>query len=149
MKDYSKALKILNNAIAIDSNDANAYYNRGVTTMESYLNWEEAIDDFKKYLTLTSPNDSWVEDAKYYISYMENRLSNDIIYKINRCISKLKDYLSADDLKITHYTKLYVLNSLIFKNSDFRLSEGNFLNDKSEGIELFKFLDPGNVIFSK
>jgi hypothetical protein len=41
---------------------------------------------------------------------------------------------------ITHYTSLSVLKNLIFDDSKFRISEGNFLNDPSEGKEFFKFL---------
>ena len=148
-KEYSIAIEILDRAITIDQSDANAFYNRGLAKMEGYLNWEDAINDFRKFIELTPPHDSWISYANYYISYMENRLNKRYFYKINKCISKIKSCLSVNDKDITHYTGVSTLKILIFDESNFRLSEGNFLNDSSEGNELFKFLDSENTLFSK
>ncbi|WP_165064956.1 hypothetical protein [Desulfovibrio sp. ZJ200] len=51
-------------------------------------------------------------------------------------------------IRVTHYTTLSALKKLVYDESKFRLSEGNFLNDPSEGRELFNFLDPTHQMFS-
>lgn len=146
-KDFNNSINILDNIILKYPNDAKAYYNRGLTKMEGFINWREAINDFKKFLDLTPSDDSWREYATYYINYIEHRL-NENLYKINYYITKIKHLLTVRDTCITHYTSLSVLKKLVFDKSKFRLSEGNFLNDSSEGKELFNFLDPSHNILN-
>lgn len=52
----------------------------------------------------------------------------------------IKVLLLFQDTCVTHYTGLSVAKVLILDKSKFRLSEGAFLNDTSEGQELFKYL---------
>lgn len=140
-KNYNKALEILNNAIKIDSSDANSFYNRGIVKLEGYVNWEESINDFKKFKELTPNSDTWVNYADYYINYIGERTQNPLLVELNQLVTKIKNCLICNESKIAHYTSLYTLKKLIFDKSKFRLSEGNFLNDPSEGLELFNFLD--------
>src|SRR5207253_9129741 len=42
---------------------------------------------------------------------------------------------------LTHYTSLSVAKIMIIDKSAFRLSEGSYLNDTSEGRELFNYLN--------
>lgn len=145
-KKFSEAIDKLDMAIFKDGDNANAYYNRGVAKMLGYIDWPGAINDFKKFLYLV-PNDTWQEYANHYISYMEKRINKRAIYYINRWVTDIKNLLRIIDIKVTHYTTLSALKELVFNDSKFRLSEGNFLNDSSEGRELFNFLDPENQIF--
>jgi len=55
-------------------------------------------------------------------------------------VNKIKELLLFEKGSITHYTSLSVAKALIIDKSSFRLSEGAFLNDTSEGKELYKFL---------
>lgn len=145
-KKFNEAIDKLDVAIFKDATNANAYYNRGVAKMEGYSNWPDAIDDFNKFLEL-SPNDSWLEYANYYITYMEKRVNNKSIYDINRRVADIKNLLRITGIKVTHYTTLSALKELVFNESKFRLSEGNFLNDPSEGREFFNFLNSEQQIF--
>ena len=49
---------------------------------------------------------------------------------------------------MTHYTGFSVTKALILDESKFRLSEGAYLNDTSEGRELFNFLPAFTISFS-
>ena len=148
------ALEDYNKAISIDTYFANAYYNRGIlkkdskTSTDSKINLEEAKQDFQKYLELTAgENDNWAKYAEYYIEDINeriaeiNELKNDNeLSNIENLISKIKTELIVTEDCITHYTSLSALRSLILGHSKFRMSEGNFMNDPSEGKGFFKFL---------
>lgn len=141
MKEYDKAIENYNKAIEIDSNYANAYYNRGLAKKEQNVDLKGGKQDFEIYLELTANDkkDVWNKYANYYIECI-----NEIIkYKlsvITDLVDKIKDVLLISEDCITHYTSLSVLKILILDSHKFRISEGNFLNDPSEGKEFFNFL---------
>jgi len=140
LKEYNTAIVDYNNAIEIDPNYASAYYNRGLAKKENNIDFEGSKQDFEKYLELTADeNDIWAKYANYYIESL-NEINDNELFAIVDIISKIKSILHVEEDCITHYTSLSVLKSLILGNSKFRLSEGNFMNDPSEGREFFNFL---------
>lgn len=141
MKKYDTAIADYNKAIEIDPYYANAYYNRGLAKKEKNVDLEGSKQDFEKYLELSADeNDIWAKYANYYIEYINERLNDKELSVIADIIAKIKDLLLIKDDCITHYTSLSVLKSLILDNVRFRISEGNFMNDPSEGREFFSFL---------
>lgn len=138
---YNEALENYNKAIEIYPSFANAYYNRGLALKEQNVDLDRSKQDFQKYLELTDDeNDNWAKYAKYYIESIDE-INDKELSDIVNLVVKIKDVLLIKEKCITHYTSLSVLKSLILDNTKFRLSEGNFMNDPSEGKEFFNFLD--------
>lgn len=148
MKKYDNAIADYDKAIDIDPDYANAYYNRGLAKKEQNIDIEGGKRDFEKYLELTvDENDIWARYANYYIEYINERLNDKELADIADLVAKIKEVLLIKEDCITHYTSLSVLKSLILDSSKFRISEGNFMNDPSEGKEFFKFLEYKPNIF--
>jgi tetratricopeptide (TPR) repeat protein len=141
MKEYDTAIEDYSRAIEIDPDCANAYYNRGLAKKENKVDFEGSKQDFEKYLELTADeNDIWTKYANYYIEYINERINDKELSVIADLVDKIKDVLLINEDCITHYTSLSVLKSLILDSNKFRISEGNFMNDPSEGKEFFNFL---------
>lgn len=141
MKEYDQAIEYYNKAINIDPDYANAYYNRGIAKKEYNKDLAGSKHDFEKFIELTeNKNDKWVKFANHYIEEIDE-LNDKELSVIVDIISKIKDILLVNEDCITHYTSLSILKSLILDSSKFRLSEGNFMNDPSEGKEFFHFLE--------
>ncbi len=60
--------------------------------------------------------------------------------KVKECVEKIKKLLLYTGDTVTHYTGLSSARALIMQGSLFRISEASFLNDTSEGTEVFDFL---------
>jgi hypothetical protein len=154
--DYDGAIADYNAAIKINIDDENAYYYRGYAYYKKALN-ETSIylpkskQDFEKYLELTTEeNNDGAKYAKLYIEELNEVIEDPDLWIIKQLVNKIKVNLwIRKESYITHYTSLSVLKNLIFDDSKFRISEGNFLNDPSEGKEFFKFLKYNPDTFSK
>lgn len=140
--EFDKAIQDYNKAINIDTRYASAYYNRGIA-------WEEkeeqnkAIEDYKKYLELIpKKNDYWAQLAKERVKELEFLVDIPSYNAIIVLIKRIKEALIFEEECVTHYTSLSTAKILILKTgSTFRISEGAFLNDTSEGRALFDFLN--------
>jgi hypothetical protein len=140
-KKYGKAIEDYTKAIEIKPDLANAYYSRGLVKKEENIDLKGSKQDFEEYLQLaTDKNDIWAKYAKYYIEKIDE-LSDKKLTDIAEIVSKIKVILHIEDDFITHYTSLSVLKSLILDSTKFRISEGSFMNDPSEGIVFFEFLE--------
>lgn len=149
-KKYDIAIKDFDKAITIDTNDASAYFHRGLTKKENNVDLEGARQDFEKYIELTADGkDTWAKYANSYIEYITERINDKELSVIADLIANIKNILIFKEDCITHYTSLTALKSLILDISKFRISEGNFLNDPSEGKMFFNFLNYEPVTFSK
>jgi len=145
--DYDGAIADYTDAIKINIDVENAYYYRGFAYYKKALN-ETTIDlpksrqDFEKYLGLTSEkNNDAAKYAKLYIEELKDVIEDPNLWFIKQLVNNIKDKLwIRKESCITHYTSLSVLKDLIFDKSKFRISEGNFMNDPSEGEEFFKFI---------
>jgi len=140
--DYTKAIDSCKTNSDLDFNLdlANAYYNRGLAKKEGNIELKGSKQDFEKYLELTAGKDEiWDKYARDYIEDLK-RINDKELSVIVDLIASIKDVLLINEEYITHYTSLSVLKSLILDCNKFRISEGNFMNDPSEGREFFKFL---------
>jgi tetratricopeptide (TPR) repeat protein len=134
IKDYTKAIEI-------NPNFANAYYNRGLANKEKDYDPKEIKHDFEKYLELaTNINEVWAKYAKYYIEDLNEEIEDPELALIRQLVNEIKGQLMIKEECVTHYTTFSVLKKLILEESKFQISEGNFMNDPSEGTEFFKFL---------
>lgn len=141
IKKYNNAIADYNKAIEADPYYANAYYNRGLAKKENNVDLEGSKQDFEKYLELTAEeNDIWTKYAKYYIKDLNTMIKDPELKSIRQIVDNIKAKLLIKEECITHYTSLSVLQHLILENSKFRISEGNFMNDLSEGKEFLNFL---------
>jgi tetratricopeptide (TPR) repeat protein len=146
---YKEAINDYTDAIKIKPDFANAYYNMGLARKEYNDDPEKIKQDFEKYLELAiDENEIWTKYAKYYIEDLK-RINDKELSVIADLVSNIKDILHLDEDCITHYTSLSVLKSLILDSSKFRISEGNFINDPSEGTEFFNFLYDNTSTSSK
>ncbi len=150
MRKYDNAIKDYDVAISIDPNYANAYYNRGLAKKEHNVDLEGSKKDFERYLELTADEtDIWTKYAYCYIHKLNERINDKELSSIINLIEKIKEALLFNDNCITHYTSLSVLQNLILKESKFRISEGNFMNDPSEGQDFFNYLEYSPYLVSK
>ena len=100
------------------------------------MNYEKYIELISSSTT-ASNSDSFVLEK---INELKKFLENEKYKVISELVNKIKELLIFKDESITHYTGLSAAKALILDNSKFRLSEGAFLNDTSEGRELFRHL---------
>ncbi len=139
---YKEAIDDYTEAIKIKPDFENAYYSRGLAKKEMNVDLEGSKQDFKKYLKLViDKNELWVKYAKYYIEDLDVMIKDPDLRLIKHLIDNIKDILMIREKCITHYTSLSVLKSLILDNSKFRISEGNFMNDPSEGLVFYDFFN--------
>lgn len=149
-EDFDGAIEDYTQVMSKKLNDRNAYYYRGLTYYTKALNkikididlLSKSRDDFKKYLDLTvNEQDIGIRYAKYYLKKLDEK-EDSALTKIIKLVLDIKNILYIKELCITHYTSLSTMKKLILAdNCKLRLSEGNFMNDPSEGTELFSFLN--------
>lgn len=141
-EEYDKAIDDYTKAIEINPLFENAYYNRGLAKKEKDDKPKEIRSDFEKYLELTNyENEVWARYAKHYIKVLDDLIEDPKLLPIKILINNIKKTLLIEEECITHYSSLSALKSLIFDKSKFRISEGNFMNDPSEGTEFFNFME--------
>jgi len=140
-EEYDNAISDYTKAIEFNPNNPNPYYNRA-------LSWygkgesEKAIRDFKEYLKFThDKKDVWSQRAEAEIEQLTRLLGDKKLGQIADTINNIKSLLLFKEGCITHYTGLSTARSLLLEDSILRISEGAFLNDTSEGRELFKFFE--------
>jgi len=137
---YDKAITDYTNAIKLNPYFANAYYNRGLAKKENNVDPEGSKQDFKKYLELiTDANDIWAKYANQYIEELNEKIKDSELWSIKQLVKDIKGKLLIEE-ECVHYTKFSVLKKLIIEESQFNISDGNFMNDPSEGKEFFNFL---------
>lgn len=139
MGNVEKAIENYNKAIEIDSCSA-AYYNRALEFFNRQ-EYRKSLQDFSKYIKLKpGVKDYFSYNAKSKIIELRKLISSVEYSVISDLVNKIKQILHFKNGCITHYTSMSVAKSLIINDSPLRLSEGAFLNDTSEGRELYNFL---------
>ncbi len=140
LKEFDKSIECYKKAIELDPQYVNSYYGLGFTYSE-HKEYDKALTYYEKYVELTKNiPDYYTSVAKSRITELKKVKDSTEFSHIRELVNKIKDLLLFEKGCITHYTSLSVAKALILDGSDFRLSEGAFLNDTSEGRELFKFL---------
>ena len=140
--NYEEAIENFIKAIELDSDYASPLYSLGLAYFEQkkYL---EAKEYFQKYISKTEDKDDiFVGYAKSKIEEIDKLLEQNSFQEISEIVQDIKALLLFTDGNITHYTSLSTSKALLLNNeSNFRISEGTYLNDTSEGKELFKYLE--------
>ncbi len=140
-KEYHKAIDDYDKAIVLDKKYAFAYYNRA-WSYNFVQAFDKAIDDYKNYIQLTNnPDDFYSKVAESNIKELEKKLADGWYNEISELVAKIKKLLLFEHDCVTHYTGLSAAKAMVLSKSKFRLSEGAYLNDTSEGRELFEYLD--------
>jgi len=141
--NFEISIKNYKKAIDLKSDFSNAYYNSGLAKKIVAKEFDESIKDFEKFLELTPVKDDiWFKRASGFIKELLEKKKDIELNKIGDLTSKIKRLLLITEGCVTHYTGLSVVKKLILEdNNKFKISEGAFLNDTSEGTELFKFLE--------
>ena len=140
LKDNKKAIEFYSKALRADTNFISATYNRAMAYFE-IEEYSKSLADYENYLLLSSDSsDYYISWAKSRIAEIKRLISSTDYSRISELVFKIKNLLLFKDGCITHYTSLSVAKALILDKSQLRLSEGAYLNDTSEGMELFKFL---------
>ncbi|MGV3459868.1 MAG: tetratricopeptide repeat protein [Flavobacterium sp.] len=144
LSNFDKALEYYNTAIDIYDKEAHYFYNRALV-YELKDKYVEALKDYNRYLNLASkfPHDFPeynIRFAKAKIKELEIKIADVDISDISKIVNEIKSILLFDKPKLTHYTSLSAAKTMLIDSSKFRLSEGSYLNDTSEGRELYKFL---------
>lgn len=144
--EYSKAIDSYNKAIKINPNQPSSFYNRGLARIRADKDLHEAINDFKEFIDLSQGKDgNRLEWAKDYILLLNEQIKDNLLKEIDKITTEIKQLLLVKEGCVTHYTSLSTTKILVLnKESQFRLSEGSFLNDTSEGTELYTYLGHQN-----
>lgn len=141
LNDFEKANEYYLKAIKIDAKSDAPYYNLGRNYFEAN-EFKLAKRYFGKYITLTpDKKDFFYQNAVAKIEAIGKLLDSSTYKKVNELVQQIKELLLFKDTCVSHYTSISTIQLLILKESPLRLSEGSFLNDTSEGQELFKFLE--------
>lgn len=131
-------------AIELDRTYDISYYNLGLLYYDSD-NIVEAKKTFEKYLIYANDKESFTyKNTLSKIDEINKKIDNFSYKKISQIVKQIKELLRFGDDCISHYTSISTAQILLLNESPFRLSEGTFLNDTSEGEELFKFLKDSN-----
>lgn len=133
------AIDDLNIALGIDPNEAYTYYFRGdiYFTLKEY---DKSLSDFESFTALQKADKYYIDFARSKIAELKKLIGDKDFENITDLVNKIKELLLFKKGNITHYTGLTVARELILHDSMFRLSEGAFLNDTSEGRDLFDYL---------
>lgn len=129
-----------NEVIRLNPDEKYAYYNRALALTER-KQYKQAIDDYEHFVRLVGDTSGFTRQvALSKIIELEKRLENIWYDEIENTVDNIRKLLIFKNSCLTHYTSLSGARAMILENSSFRLSEGSFLNDTSEGRELFKYL---------
>lgn len=140
-KQFQKAIGFYTEAISLDKNYANAYSNRALVYIK-LRKYNEAIRDYEKLLQFTeisfaNTNPVVILDN---IQELKKKIENSWYEEVDYSVNSVKKILLFKKSYLTHFTGLSATKAMILDNSKFRLSEGNFLNDTSEGREFLDFV---------
>lgn len=139
-KDNIKAKEYYLKALSLSSKNSAPYYNLANILFEE-KEFEKAKEYYlKKIEIINDENEYYSKIAKSRIEEIDNILESKQYEKITNSVSKIKELLLFKKGNITHYTGVTVAKFLILDEVQFRLSEGAFLNDTSEGTILFDYL---------
>lgn len=145
LNDHDKAIADYSKAIELNDKYADAYYNRAFN-YAAKENYQGSINDYLKYIELTNDNEDYYTKTAYaQIAELKKKLKDKWYNEIDVLVKGIKRLLLFKEDCITHYTSLSGAKAMVLDGSKFRLSEGTFLNDPSEGSELFKFLSFSTV----
>lgn len=140
-EQYEKAITTYTQSLEIDPDFADAYYNRALAFFNN-KQYKQAKKDYEKYISITdNEDDIYAGYAKERIEELNKLIGDEAFGEITTIVNKIKKVLLFKDDCVTHYTTMTALSFLVLKKSPQRLSEGAYLNDTSEGRELFKYLD--------
>ncbi|MBK9013609.1 MAG: tetratricopeptide repeat protein [Saprospiraceae bacterium] len=145
LEDYDKAIEYYQKAIAADPNYDPSYYSIG-HVYKNTGKYKEALQAFETYIALTINNpDNFTLWAKEQVEEIKKIRQKGVYPKLRKIVDEIKSLLLSKETCITHYTSLSTAKSLISEGSPFRLSEGAFLNDTSEGRNLNEYLEFQNT----
>jgi tetratricopeptide (TPR) repeat protein len=141
LEQYDKAIAFYEKAIELDPEYEGAYYNLGLL-FEHLKQYDKALSNYAKCIQVSkNENNYYTRITKAKIEDLTKLRDSTDLDKVSDLVKKISDILLYKGSCVTHYTSLAVVKVLILGRSSFRISEGAFLNDTSEGRELFKFLD--------
>ncbi|RQO39500.1 hypothetical protein DBR39_11045 [Chryseobacterium sp. KBW03] len=137
--DFKNAVKYYKLSISSDAKNSAPYYNIAniYFTQEKYI---ESRENYQKYIELDKVKDFFYDNSVSKVREISKILLSEDYEKIQKIVSKIQKTLEYEEDCITHFTGLSVAKALILEKSKFRLSEGAFLNDTSEGAALFEYL---------
>jgi tetratricopeptide (TPR) repeat protein len=140
-KEYDAAIELFDKTIEVNKLYNHPYYNRAIV----YEAWDEnakALANYEQYIKLTKDKeDYFAKRALEKVAKLKKAIKNVQYSNIADMVTQIKGLLLFTDGCITHYTGLSTAKALVLNGSLFRLSEGAFLNDTSEGRELFTYLN--------
>jgi tetratricopeptide (TPR) repeat protein len=140
--DYKPALGWFQKAIDLNPKSDTSYYNRALA-YEAIDKPDKALADYEQYIALAkNKTDYYAKRAAEKVAELRKTTQSIQYGDFAELVTQIKDLLRFSDGHITHYTGLSTTKALVLSDSSlFRLSEGAFLNDTSEGRELFNYLD--------
>lgn len=157
--DLKKAKDNYLKAIELNHKNSAPFFNLASIQYDE-KDFKKARENFLEKIKIENDeNEYFTKIAKTKIEEIDNILESKQYEKIINTTSEIKAILHFNKGSITHYTGITIAKNLIIEESEFRLSEGAFLNDTSEGKVLFDYLEfdnstqnncePNSKVFSK
>jgi hypothetical protein len=139
--NYRKSIIDCNKAIQFNKDYVNPYYCKAMC-YNMLGRYSIAIHNYNHYIKLKNdPQDYFTKIAISEIEKLKEKILHASLRNIDKLINDIKQLLLFDKTCVTHYTSLSGASAMVLDESEFRLSEGSFLNDPSEGKTLYKYLN--------
>ncbi|HEY8927628.1 MAG TPA: tetratricopeptide repeat protein [Mucilaginibacter sp.] len=147
LNQYDKAIEFYKVAIKKGPENPEPYYNLA-NIYYRRKNFEQAAEQYKTYLSVVSNHKSaFVSIAKTRLDEINKIAVDDFYGRVKKIVAEIKKILLYQEKCVTHYTTFSASHILLLdEKSTFRLSEGTFLNDSSEGRVLFDYLPSLNKL---
>ena len=141
--NYQKALKFFSKAIDIYKRDPAAFYNRGLVH-EKLENYKEAIEDYKKSLTMDGLMYTANTHNNIGSSYLQLEDFDNALIHLNKAIS-----IKSDDGSYYHNRGIVFFNQEKWEKAleDYETAKGKYLKKKEELDEYF-YNDIGYIYFN-
>ncbi|MEM0996245.1 MAG: tetratricopeptide repeat protein [Bacteroidota bacterium] len=136
--DLDGAARKFEQATQVDPTYAFAYLKLGIILVQKGQ-LDKAINAYQDFV---KRSDSVFAKgrAKHRIQELKARNTSNTYALISNCIDDIEEALKYDGKAVTHYTSLDTARLLVLHGSKLRMSEASFMNDSSEGAELFSYL---------
>ena len=132
--NYQKALEFFSKAIDIYKRDPAAFYNRGIAN-EELENYKEAIEDYKKSLTMDGLMYTANTHNNIGFSYLQLEDFNNALIHLNRAINIKSDEGSYYNNRGNLYINLEEWEKAL---KDYETAKGKYLRKKKNIDEVSK-----------
>lgn len=141
LESFDESEVFFKDAVLFNKDDPEANYWLGLLSLRKSLT-NNARKYFEQVVKKSSDKSSfYFHSSSSKLAEIPDLKDDSLYFEVKKYVDNIKALLLFKGKSITHYTSLSTLQNLLLNNNSFRLSEGSFLNDTSEGNAFYDFLD--------